>query len=262
MRLIAMSNHSSLKHKEQALEIYQKTISSLLLRIQTVAPEKSNFFVNVDQNQETKNLIILAGSQKGLCGNFNAALFQFFDLERSALDFSTFDLITIGKIAYDFAKDKKIGPIIAHYDDFTTNTLLSISRKTTEKIASAKNLYKKVLVCSNIQKSFFLQKPIMQTLIPLEPEEFEKNSGTATKEEYIWEQSPQELLHILHQYSIETKLHYILFKSLLAEQAARFISMDNSTRNAKSLQEKTKLDYNKLRQAKITKELTELIGSF
>src|SRR3990167_7397613 len=81
MRLIAMSNHSSLKHKEQALEIYQKTISSLLLRIQTVAPEKSNFFVNVDQSQATKNLIILAGSQKGLCGNFNAALFQFFDLE-------------------------------------------------------------------------------------------------------------------------------------------------------------------------------------
>jgi F-type H+-transporting ATPase subunit gamma len=53
-----------------------------------------------------------------------------------------------------------------------------------------------------------------------------------------------------------------LFQSLLAEHAARFISMDTATRNANSLLETTRLEYNKLRQAKITKELTELVGSF
>ena len=54
----------------------------------------------------------------------------------------------------------------------------------------------------------------------------------------------------------------LLFHSLLSEQAARFLSMDNSTRSAEGLLEINKLHYNKLRQAKITKELTELTGGF
>ena len=53
-----------------------------------------------------------------------------------------------------------------------------------------------------------------------------------------------------------------LFDSLLGEQAARFIAMDGATRNANSLLESMKLEYNKLRQAKITKELTELTPNF
>ena len=61
--------------------------------------------------------------------------------------------------------------------------------------------------------------------------------------------------------TIESELHYLLFESLLAEHAARFISMDTATRNAQTLLEETQLQYNKLRQAKITKELTELVSN-
>jgi F-type H+-transporting ATPase subunit gamma len=49
---------------------------------------------------------------------------------------------------------------------------------------------------------------------------------------------------------------------LLSEHAARFISMDSSTRSANSLLATTKLEYNKVRQAKITTEITELTGNF
>ena len=52
-----------------------------------------------------------------------------------------------------------------------------------------------------------------------------------------------------------------LLESMIAEAAARFISMDSSTRNAKNMLDSTKLQYNKLRQAKITKELIELSSS-
>jgi F-type H+-transporting ATPase subunit gamma len=70
------------------------------------------------------------------------------------------------------------------------------------------------------------------------------------------------VLDILALQLCEITIQHILFESLLAEQAARFISMDSSTRNAETILEETILWYNKLRQAKITKELTELIGSF
>jgi F-type H+-transporting ATPase subunit gamma len=67
---------------------------------------------------------------------------------------------------------------------------------------------------------------------------------------------------MLAQQYLEAELQSLLYESLLAEHAARFISMDNATRNAEKLLEETKSDYNKLRQAKITKELTELTSSF
>jgi F-type H+-transporting ATPase subunit gamma len=79
--------------------------------------------------------------------------------------------------------------------------------------------------------------------------------------EYLWDQAPTDILNQLSQQVLVAQIQYILFESLIAEQAARFISMDNSTKNANDLLETTKLQYNKLRQAKITRELIELSSS-
>ena len=75
----------------------------------------------------------------------------------------------------------------------------------------------------------------------------------------------QHVKRILYDYfnSMPLELRQqALFQSLLAEHAARFISMDSSTRNAKDMLESLQLNYNKLRQAKITRELTELSSFF
>ena len=81
---------------------------------------------------------------------------------------------------------------------------------------------------------------------------FLKNLINSTND-FIWEHEPTELLnHIANQY-LEAQIQNLLFQSLYAEQAARFVSMDNATRNAENLLESTTLTYNKLRQAKITR---------
>lgn len=61
---------------------------------------------------------------------------------------------------------------------------------------------------------------------------------------------------------ITEKIRTILFSSLLAEHNARFTAMDNATRNAENFLDTMKLQFNKMRQAKITKELAELAGAF
>jgi len=100
------------------------------------------------------------------------------------------------------------------------------------------------------------------TAITLVPTQRSQVSGTlAPHEGYYWEQEPAEVLNSLVITYLEARIEQLLFQSLLAEHAARFVSMDSSTRNAKNLLDATKLQYNKLRQAKITKELTELTGS-
>jgi len=78
----------------------------------------------------------------------------------------------------------------------------------------------------------------------------------------MWYQEAHDLLDKIAPQYIASNINAVLLESILAEQAARFISMDTATRNAKNLLEETTLQYNKLRQAKITKELTELATNF
>ena len=119
-----------------------------------------------------------------------------------------------------------------------------------------------VSVISNKLKTFFNQKAHETVLIPFETRDIMRAQNLPQQtEEYYWEQPPQELLDQLAYQTLQVQIQYLLFQSLLAEHAARFISMDNATRNAQSLLEDTQLLYNKLRQAKITKELTELVSS-
>ncbi|HZW61465.1 MAG TPA: FoF1 ATP synthase subunit gamma [Candidatus Babeliales bacterium] len=261
MRLISMSNHSRLKGKEYPLTNYTNAINDLFYTIKAQTPEWKNP-VLYPTTTVPKTLIVLVGSQKGLCGNFNTALFKQFESHMKLIKPKNLHFIAIGKKAVDYAKDhlaKKQGILIASYPDFSTISLFALAKTLTEEIMIAGKQYTDVLIASNKPKTFFVQKPYITQLIP-----FINTANTDKKifQDYEWEQNPQAILDILARQCLEATIQNLLFQSLLSEQAARFLSMDSSTRNAESLLEITELHYNKLRQAKITKELTELTGSF
>ena len=121
--------------------------------------------------------------------------------------------------------------------------------------------YTSVTIISNTFKNFFTQKVTMTQLIPFNPAHLTAATMPPT-EGYIWDETPDTILNTLAVQYIEAQFQHLIFQSLLSEHAARFISMDNSTRNANSLLTSTKLEYNKVRQAKITTEITELTGNF
>ena len=98
-------------------------------------------------------------------------------------------------------------------------------------------------------------------LIPFDPTHITTHAMPPT-EGYMWDETPNTILDKLAIQYIEAQFQHLIFQSLLSEHAARFISMDNSTRNANTLLTDTKLEYNKIRQAKITTEITELTGNF
>ncbi len=261
MRLISMSNHSRLKSKQEPLQFYTDALRNLFYTIKAQNPTWHNP-VLYPASTEPKPLTIVVGSQKGLCGNFNASVFKLFESYIKSNHLTNNHYIIIGKKADDYLHDhiKKFpGIIVNHYDEFSGETLFSIAQAIAQEILLFNKDYTQVTFISNKSKSFFSQKPQAFKLIPFSPsEESAKESKT---EDYVWEQSPLDLLDSLaHQY-IEAAIQTLLFQSLLAEQAARFLSMDTSTRNAQTLLEVTELQYNKLRQSKITKELTELTGS-
>ncbi len=260
MRLISMSTHTRLRSRQEPLKQYQSTAQRLFLRIKNATPEWHNAIIS-PASEQTKELYILVGSQKGLCGNFNISLMSLFNktvLQKK--NNHSLAIIAVGKKAIDFLKEHKITPYKI-YSPFNSSNLGSITSDIIQTLLQESEPFTHVYVASNVIKSFFMQKPHISTLIPFELSDNAPAEQNNSPHEYHWEQPVNEVLDALAIQCLAAQLEYLLFQSLIAEQAARFVSMDASTRNADNLLEETKLQYNKLRQAKITKELTELVGS-
>lgn len=263
MRLISMSARSRLKSKEDPLREYMKNSAQLLNRIKAHAPDWQNPVINPGENAPHNPLVILIGSQRGLCGNFNTTLFHFFESEiikKPHKKGGVVQIIPVGKKAINYIDENPNYSIITSFPELTAKTLNAISHEILELLLRREPKFTNVVVFSNELKTFFVQKPRETVLVPFTIEQ-ENTAEPLSKDDYLWEQSPNDLLDQLAYQTLEVQLHYLLFESLLAEHAARFISMDNATRNAQSLLEETQLQYNKLRQAKITKELTELVSN-
>ena len=258
MRLIAMSGHSRLKHKEDLVKIYNKQVEELYGQIRAQIPESYDPLArHIAPN--APELIILVGSQKGLCGTFNSNVFKLF--EGYVQPGSNPHIIAIGKRAVDFVNDKH-GILIQSTTKFNTTNIKEIVAHTSGIINQPDSRYSRVTVISKVLKTFFAQRPVISQLLPLVTESAIVRDESKPQEEilfqdYVWGQTPQSIIKDLAYLYLEAKLHEILFRSLLAEQAARFLSMDSSTRNAENLLELSKIQYNKLRQAKITKEINE-----
>ena len=259
MRLISMSLHSRLKHKQAALLEYRNTISTLLAKVQQTVPDWQHPIMHPMLPPRENPLIIVIGSQKGLCGNFNTALFQL--LSQKIEQYTTQrTFIAVGKKTVEFIQKNHPEQLTFTFEEFTARNFLSIAQQLIDIIMQASPHYSSVVVFGNTFKGFFTQKPTVSLLIPFDPETVP--TSKPPREGYIWDQSSTTVLDFIAQQYITAQLQHTLFESLLSEHAARFLSMDSSTRNADKLLETTKLEYNKLRQAKITKELIELVGSF
>ena len=255
MRLIAMSAHSRLKGQQKPLQKFHEKLSQIFDHAFSAYPAWHNRIFNPEHSGET--LVIVIGSQKGLCGNFNNSLFYFFNESLPELNKKKCTYIAIGKKAQENLAKVHIKSQI-YYKNFSAATLETISRSIIGTIMHAQPHFDSVIVFSNQLKTFFIQKPHQTILIPF------SGQTHALKEQpgFYWQESPQEILDYAAQQLLVTRLQQTLFESLLAEQASRFISMDSSTRNANNLLDQTKLTYNKIRQANITKELSELSSSF
>jgi F-type H+-transporting ATPase subunit gamma len=260
MRLISISTHARLKNKEAALLLYTNSLNMLFHTIKKEVPNWHHPALNpVQHHGESRPLIIIIGSEKGLCGSFNTMLFQFLRATLRTYKQKP-DVMIIGRKTLDYTDNVAIGPIIKTYAPLTMNTLSKTAEAIVQDIMSFPTPYTHITVVSNKFRSFFVQQPHITRLIPFDPTTPREHALDTTH--YTWEQDPEEILNVIAHQCVQATMHTLLFHSLLSEQAARFLSMDNSTRSAEGLLELNKLQYNKLRQAKITKELTELTGGF
>lgn len=246
MRLIAMSGHARLKNREHFLHDFTDQIRQL-----TAIAQAAQRTQTTAADHAAKKLYVIVTSQKGLCGNFNNSLLTL--AARHLAQFANADVISIGKTARVFCKEHNL-TTVRKYEGLALSTLSSLSEQLSSYIHKHWLSYDEIIFIRNKPVSFFVQKPEIVSLITTQA----SSSAQDETDTYLWLAAPEQLLKELHETYLRISVETMLFESLLAEQAARFQSMDSATRNAESLLETMKRQYNKLRQAKITKELIEL----
>ena len=166
--------------------------------------------------------------------------------------------MAVGKGTADFMKRK--GYSVAHtFGLLAPQTVNDVTHEIIRYIKTSPVPYSEVVVISSKSRNFFSHELTENVVVPLVQQEQQK---TEYAEEFVCEQEPYVILEkLLESYSYNI-IYMKLLGSLLAEQNARFIAMDSATRNANQFLDTMKRQYNKLRQAKITKELTELTAHF
>jgi F-type H+-transporting ATPase subunit gamma len=260
MRIISMSAHSRLKTKQEPLSNYLNELKSLFTKVQLATPSWTNERL-MPRGEDNNPLIVVIGSQKGLCGGFNTQISKMIQSYIAQNPSKNFHFTAVGKKPIDYLINNYPDKLISSFPTLTARNFLTISQELTDMIMTATPAYTSVTIISNVFKNFFVQKATVTNLIPFDPTAI-STQVTPPTQEYIWDEAPHTILDALTMQYVEAQVQHLIFQSLLSEHAARFISMDNSTRNAHNLLNTTKLEYNKVRQAKITTEITELAGNF
>jgi F-type H+-transporting ATPase subunit gamma len=257
VRLISMSFYSKLEKQNVFLQEYKNSISDIFTQLVASFPEWKNSILFPEDIMDSRPLFVIVSSSKGLCGSFNSNLFRYFERAFFVEKHQKATFITIGQKATNFIKEKNTGDILQSYEELTSSNFDSIAAKLVSLITDSAGNYSSVSFFSNYLKNFFVQRPQKTTLVPVGLEKV-KNNNDVFDGDLIWEQTSEVVLDYLALEYLKSSTLNVLFQSMISENAARFLAMDSSTTNAEKILEKLTLQFNKTRQALITKEVAEL----
>ncbi|SDW57799.1 F0F1 ATP synthase subunit gamma [Roseicitreum antarcticum] len=207
------------------------------------------------------HLLVVMTAERGLCGGFNSSIVKLARIHARRLiaDGKTVKILTVGKKGRDQLRRDFSAHLVGHVD---------LSDVKRIGYANAAAIAQDVLgrfddgefdVASLFYSRFesvISQTPTAQQVIPATIPE--ADAGTSTLYEY--EPSEEDILADLLPRSIATQIFTALLENAASEQGARMSAMDNATRNAGDMIDRLTVEYNRSRQAAITKELIEIIS--
>jgi len=208
------------------------------------------------------HLCIVLTSDRGLCGGFNTNIIKkakaYF--EKISNEGKSLKIITVGSKAYDQLKRIYKDNIIEKISFKDSKSINYFDAEKVGKIIIDKFKKKEFDVCTifyNQFKNVITQIPQEQQIIPLN---VSKSEGDSSEDNYEFEPDEDEILGILLPKNISTQIFKAMLENSASEQGSRMSAMDNATRNAGEMVDKLTIEYNRSRQASITKELIEIIS--
>ena len=205
------------------------------------------------------HLLVVMTSERGLCGGFNSSIVKLARVRAAELVAAgkTVKILTVGKKGREQLKRDWGQAFTSHVDLSEVKRLgyanaQAIAREVMAAFESGEADV--VTIFYNRFQSVIAQIPTMQQVIPAK---FEGNGATAL---YDYEPSEEAILADLLPRGVATQIFTALLENGASEQGARMSAMDNATRNAGDMINRLTIQFNRSRQAAITKELIEIIS--
>lgn len=263
MKMVAAAKLRRAREQAEAARPYAEAMERVLVSLSgSVASGADVPQLLLGTGKSDVQLIVVATSDRGLCGGFNSSIVRFVRRKVRELQGQgiTVKLLCVGRKGYE-QLNHEFGPLIIKKSELNKKKL---SFHDAETISG--NLIKlfeagEFDICHivyNHFKSAISQVVTFQQVIPLSLPESE--ASQTVRPIYEYEPDVNEILGELLPRNLSVQVYRSLLENAASEQGARMTAMDNATRNAGEMIKKLSLKYNRTRQAAITKELIEIIS--
>ena len=263
MKMVAAAKLRRAQESAEKGRPYSEKMNNIILNLSSSITDKENSPKLLSGSGEDKvHLCVIMTSDRGLCGGFNTNIIKkaksYF---QKILDQGkVLKIITVGSKGYDQLKRMYKKNIIERISFKESKNANYFDAEKVGKTIIERFQKEEFDICTifyNQFKNVITQIPQAQQIIPLNTENNDENKSEET---YEFEPDEDEILDNLLPKNISTQIFKAMLENSASEQGARMSAMDNATRNAGEMVDKLTIEYNRSRQAAITKELIEIIS--
>jgi len=264
MKLVAAAKMKRAIDAALASRPYSDEVTAVLQSLMARIDQVDNPLLQA--HDEVKNVaIIVMTSDRGLCGGFNNALIRkttrWIDANKDEPGFADIEVMTYGKKAGDAFRRGSYNHSRAHADlkpaEFPT--------MVAELVQELCNRYEsgdldEVYLSYNHFVNTLSQEPTIEKLFPLTALAQSNDEEPEHLADFVYEPDQNTILSQILPLFLRTRIHQVFLESTAGEHAARMTAMDAASRNAKDVIDRLTLEYNRARQAAITRELVEIVA--
>lgn len=259
MKMVAAAKLRRAQDRVIQLRPYSDKLRTILNNLSSSSGSDSKF---LEERKINKALLIVVGSDKGLCGSFNSSVIKFTNQlidnnYKKLYENKKLTILPIGNKMFDHYRKRnfvildKFWSILkkSSYDDVVDISNFLMNEFILEN-------YDKIDIIFNEFKNVAVQNTMVSTFLPVSKKNDDDNNDT----NYIFEPNQKDILNKLIPKALSANLFKTILESNASEQGARMTAMSQATDNATELLKELKLSYNRSRQAAITKEILEIVG--
>ncbi len=263
MKMVAAAKLKRAQDSAEKGRPYSEKMNNIILNLSEGISDKENAPKLLSgTGKDQIHLCVVMTSDRGLCGGFNSNIIKkaksYFS--RLSSEGKELKIITVGSKGNDQLKRVFGDKIIENISFKNSKNANFFDAEKVSKIIIEKFQKEEFDICTiffNQFKNVITQIPQAQQIIPLKTD---INDKEKSEDNYEFEPDEDEILTNLLPKNISTQIFKAMLENSASEQGARMSAMDNATRNAGEMVDKLTIEYNRSRQASITKELIEIIS--
>jgi F-type H+-transporting ATPase subunit gamma len=239
---------------------YAEKMTELLKNVSARVSSEAHALLKV--REEKKIQLVLFTSDRGLCGGYNANLIRAAEafLRKNAVD-KEVELTLVGRKGADYFRRRRAA-IVDRYIGILAAPVEELAAEIAEKLIARflNGETDAVYILYSSFRSALSQVPTLQKLLPVALSETSAAEGLQ-ETEYLYEPGAEELLASLLPRVTDVAVQRALLEATASEHGARMTAMDSATTNASKMMGSLTLQMNRARQASITRELMEIVGT-